>query len=116
MHQNIEKMKRLLIFFMLVCGIALFSQCNQQGKASVAEQSVQLDITGMTCEHGCKKAIETKVAKMEGITNVTVDFEEAQANITYNPEKTNPTEIIATIQGIGGGLYSAKIHESGSGS
>jgi copper chaperone CopZ len=109
-------MKKLLLSFLLISGIALFIQCNEQGKASIAEQSIQLDITGMTCEHGCKKAIETKVAKMDGIISVSVDFEEAQANITFNPEKTNPGEIIATIQGIGGGLYSAKIHEPSGGS
>jgi copper chaperone CopZ len=101
---------KYLAMMLLLTTFALES-CNSMGEAKVSSQTVQFDISGMTCEHGCKKAIETKVAKVEGVSKVAIDFETAVADITYDPAKTNPGDIIAVIQGIGGGLYQAKIRE-----
>ncbi len=104
------KTLKYLAIVLFVGSFALQS-CNSSGNLKANGQTIQFDITGMTCEQGCKKAIETKVAKVEGVTKVAIDFDNAVANISYDPSKTNPADLIAVIQGIGGGLYQAKIHE-----
>ena len=104
------KTLKYLAVILLITSFTMES-CSSMGEAKASNQTVKLNISGMTCEHGCKNAIETKVAKVEVVSNVKVDFETAVADISYDPSKTNPGDIIAVIQGIGGGLYQAKIKE-----
>lgn len=104
------------INFRLIALAFLFSaaSCSSSSKNDISAdtaliKTVALEIEGMTCEMGCKNAIEKKVAKMEGVQSIQVDFQSATAEVTYDERITNPDEVIETIESIGGGLYSAKV-------
>lgn len=101
------------ISFLILAVVVFFSSCTQQTTSPEEsnEAQVRLVIEGMSCEAGCKRAIESKVAKMDGIESIAVDFEAAEALVHYNANQTKPDEIIATIADIGGGLYTAKVKE-----
>jgi Cu+-exporting ATPase len=67
---------------------------------------LEVKITGMTCEIGCARTIESKVSKMEGVVYSKVNYAESKGQFSYNPKKTSAKKIIAKIDGIAGGsLY-----------
>lgn len=64
--------------------------------ASTGAKTVTLKISGMTCE-GCTAAVKLAGQRTEGVSAVTVDYAQGRADVTYDPAKTNPTAIAATI-------------------
>jgi len=63
-----------------------------------AMESIQLDITGMTCDH-CATGIEKLLAKNDGISETKVSYPKATCECSFDPSKTNKEEIINTING-----------------
>ncbi|WP_341215643.1 heavy metal-associated domain-containing protein [uncultured Wocania sp.] len=57
----------------------------------------EFTIDGMTCEIGCAKTIEKKIAKMEGVKSATVDFDRKLAMVEYNEAKVTPTSLEETV-------------------
>lgn len=57
----------------------------------------EFTIDGMTCEIGCAKTIEKKIAKMEGVKSAKVDFDKKLAMVEYNNAKVTPTSIEETV-------------------
>lgn len=55
-----------------------------------------LTITGMTCG-GCAVAVKMAAKKVDGVTEVTVNYEKGRAEVTYDPAKTTPEKIAAAI-------------------
>ncbi|WP_027127610.1 heavy-metal-associated domain-containing protein [Gelidibacter mesophilus] len=53
----------------------------------------EFGIEGMTCAMGCAKTIEKKIAKMEGVKSVTVDFDTRLAKVEYDNAKITPTSL-----------------------
>ena len=39
--------------------------------------------------------------QVEGVTSAEVSYEQKQADVTYDPELTDPDELIVTVDGIG---------------
>jgi copper chaperone CopZ len=77
-------------------------------EAPVKEEKVALAISGMTCEIGCAKTIQSKLSKKEGVLNATVVFNDSIATINYDANKTSKQDLIAFVGGIAGGeLYTA---------
>lgn len=73
-------------------------------------QNVTLSISGMTCEIGCAKTIQSKLSKKEGVLDATVIFKDSIAKIAFNADKTSPKELIAFVEGIAGGdFYKASL-------
>ncbi|NJB81330.1 heavy-metal-associated domain-containing protein [Wenyingzhuangia aestuarii] len=62
--------------------------------------TTSIDIEGMTCEIGCAKIIESKVSKIEGVTESKVSFEDKKGIFVYDSNKTSKEEIISTINGL----------------
>jgi mercuric ion binding protein len=102
----------------LLTTLALFSvSCNNnvtpEVKTVEMEQSVlssekQLDpnatyakaefgIEGMTCAMGCAKTIEKKIAKMDGVKSVIVDFDTRLATVEFDNAKVTPTSLEETV-------------------
>lgn len=54
---------------------------------------VEFNIKGMTCEMGCAKAIEKKMAKMEGVKMAKVDFKNELAMVEYDNAKVSPESL-----------------------
>ena len=114
--------------YLLVTVLGLFS-CNnaQESEATatpmaeetvkvavVADSEVDLEIEGMTCEMGCKGAIEKALSKAPGIEVASVDFPTETAVVKYDSKVTSEEEIIEVIQTVANGAYTAKIAEVGS--
>jgi copper chaperone CopZ len=61
-------------------------------------QSAQVSfrIEGMTCD-GCASAVEVQLQQTEGVTAYQVSFEDAEARVTYDPARTTPRKIAASI-------------------
>lgn len=55
-----------------------------------------LKVTGMTCA-GCEAAVKIAAKNVDGVTNVTVGYEKASAEVTYDPAKTTPAAIAKVI-------------------
>lgn len=61
---------------------------------------VEFTIDGMTCEIGCAKTIEKKIAKMEGVKSAKVDFDKKLAMVEYNEAKVTPTSLEETVTNV----------------
>ncbi len=70
---------------------------NYSGNFKGGEKTVTLKITGMTCA-GCASHISASLTNLDGVLKQEVKFPGDIAVITYDPEKTNEKEIIATVE------------------
>ena len=104
----------LSIFTMVSCGNG--EKTDEPAQESVAVAAVTpnatstLDIEGMTCEVGCKGAIEKHMSKTAGVATCNIDFESEVAVIEYDNNTISEEEIIAEIGTIADHAYSAKPH------
>lgn len=57
----------------------------------------EFKIEGMTCEMGCAKTIEKKIAKMEGVKSAKVDFKKELAMVEYDQAKVTPNALETTV-------------------
>lgn len=64
-------------------------------------------IEGMTCQMGCAKTIEKKIAKMEGVKSAVVDFDKRMAMVEYDNAKVTPTSLEEAVESVGD-AYSVK--------
>jgi len=60
----------------------------------------EFNIKGMTCEIGCAKTIQKKLAKMEGVKSAKVDFKNELAMVEYDVAKANPASITKTVTSV----------------
>jgi copper chaperone CopZ len=67
---------------------------NTQSKA--ATKVCTLKVSGMTCA-GCEAAVKIAAKKVDGVKAVTVSYDKAAADVTYDPAKTTPAAIAKAI-------------------
>ena len=80
----------------------------QENTSNIGMGTVSLAISGMTCEIGCAKTIQSKLSKKEGVAEAKVQFNERLATITFDLSKTSPEDLTSFINGIAGGdIYKA---------
>ncbi len=60
----------------------------------------EFTIDGMTCEIGCARTIEKKIAKMEGVKSAKVDFDKKLAMVEYNEAKVSTTSLTTTVTNV----------------
>ena len=78
-------MKIQQIFAIVLIAVFTLSACNTETKkapeVSIAKptkmQKVAINISGMTCEIGCAKTIQSKLSKKAGITSAKVIFKDS---------------------------------------
>ena len=100
-------MKIKHIFFAITLCLLVIG-CKKEVKQEMKEEKVALAISGMTCEIGCAKTIQSKLSKKEGVLNAKVVFSDSIATINYDANKTSKEDLIAFVDGIAGGeLYKA---------
>lgn len=68
----------------------------------------EFGIEGMTCEMGCAKTIEKKIAKMEGVKSAVVDFDRHLAMVEYDDAKVTPLSLEEAVTSVGDNAYSVK--------
>lgn len=85
-----------------------FVSCKENAPKIEKREAVSLAISGMTCEIGCAKTIESKLSKKEGVLAAKVVFKDSIANIEFDANRTSKKDLIAFVDGIAGGdLYKA---------
>ena len=113
-------MNKKAIFLLLAISATLIISCSindEKGKTKDLKsdvprmakmETVSLAISGMTCEIGCAKTIQSKLSKKEGVADAVVVFTDSIATITFNNNKTSTEDLSSFINGIAGGeLYKA---------
>jgi len=113
-------MNKKAIFLLLAISALLIISCSvndEKGKTKdiksdvlqIAKmETVSLAISGMTCQIGCAKAIQSKLSKKEGVAAAVVVFTDSIATITFDSNKTSAEDLSSFITGIAGGnLYTA---------
>ena len=97
-------MKIQKIIFSAVIACFVLIGCQKEMK----KENLSLAISGMTCEIGCAKTIQSKLSKKEGVLNAKVIFTDSIANIEFDANSTSKKDLIAFVDGIAGGdLYKA---------
>jgi copper chaperone CopZ len=100
-------MKFQKILYSIAIACFALTGCKEEVK-EVKKENVALAISGMTCEIGCAKTIQSKLSKKEGVLDAKVVFTDSIANIEFDGNKTSKKELIAFVSGIAGGeLYKA---------
>lgn len=61
----------------------------------------EFGIEGMTCEIGCARTIEKKIAKLEGVKYAKVDFDKKMAMVEYDQAKLTPNDLEQTVAEVG---------------
>lgn len=105
--------KKILFSIAIACFV--LTGCKSEAKKEVKKetvaankQKVSLAISGMTCEIGCAKTIQSKLSKKEGVLDAKVIFTDSIANIEFDANTTSKKDLIAFVDGIAGGdLYKA---------
>jgi copper chaperone CopZ len=112
-------MKPRYLFSLTLLVAFTFTACKEEVKklekqeapqelAEAKMESVSLNISGMTCEIGCAKTIQSKLSKKEGVAAVKVIFSDSIATVEFDANKTSSEDLITFINGIAGGdLYTA---------
>ncbi|SDS45014.1 Heavy-metal-associated domain-containing protein [Polaribacter sp. KT25b] len=101
-------MKVQKIIFSIAIACFILTGCKNEAPKEVKKENVSLAISGMTCEIGCAKTIQSKLSKKEGVLDAKVVFTDSIANIEFDANKTSKEDLIAFVSGIAGGeLYKA---------
>ena len=79
------------------------TEINESSKAIDFKEIANVDfkIEGMTCAMGCAKTIEKKLANLEGVKEVKVDFESTIATLEFDPSRISKDVVIETIAKVG---------------
>lgn len=108
------KLQKIIFLFAIIgfltTGCANKSEKTTEKTETLAAnpQKVALNISGMTCEIGCAKFIQSKLSKKEGVMQAKVIFKDSVANIAFDANKTSKKELIALVDNLADGeLYKA---------
>jgi len=110
-------MKITKIITIICIAIFTISACKTETKKTPATnevtapnpQKLAFNISGMTCEIGCAKTIQSKLSKKAGITSAKIIFNDSIAFVEYNANAVSKEDITSFVDGIAGGdLYKVK--------
>lgn len=80
----------------LLFGTATLLPADEQKTAKPTMQVCTLKIFGMTCA-GCEVAVKIAARSIDGVTDVKASYAKKNAEVTYDPSKTNPNAIAKVI-------------------
>ena len=99
----------------IICAFAIsaimLTSCKPEEKKVEAKEVVSkentkqiaFNVSGMSCEIGCAKTIESKLAGKEGVLDAKVVFTDSVATVKFDDTKINKAGLIAFIEGVGDG-------------
>lgn len=96
-------MKKILSLLLLGTFFIACNQTTTTEKADVniaAVKTIQLHVTGMTCE-GCEKTVETTLAKLDGVTTSEASHVNEMATITYDTTLLDANALSQAIESVG---------------
>lgn len=93
-------MKRVSAMAVAVLALAsaMFAQGTDEPKVAKPQstQVCTLKVSGMTCA-GCEAAVRMAARTIEGVKDVKASYDKGNAEVTYDPSKTNPDAIAKVI-------------------
>lgn len=94
---------------MMVCAIAIAMLTLNVAAASYAVENkrVKIAIEGMHCT-SCAQGIKAMLKRTPGVITAEVSFEQREAIVEYDLERTVPEKIVEAIEKMG---YKAKVKE-----
>jgi len=96
-------MKRVILFLTV---IALLLSCGTSEVETIkANANTTFAVEGMTCETGCAKRIEQKIAKMEGVKSCEVNFEQKTTTVIYNDAVVKTEDFVALVEKLSDSQY-----------
>ncbi len=105
-------MKKLLSITLILISVVSMNCSTPEVEAATelkADKALALKVDGMVCEVGCAKYIEKQVAKLDGVSDCSVNFEDGVASIEFSSENTGEEEIMEAITSINDGQYSVTV-------
>ena len=109
------------IFLIVILSVAIFSSCQEKkgtkvdGEVSAEKIEVKdlkkakIEISGMTCEIGCAKLIQSKLYKTDGVSFAWVSFEDSVGIVDFDANKISQKDLKKVVESAGGGdLYAVK--------
>ena len=97
------KVQKFICTLMFAC-FTLIS-CQKEIKKEIKKENVSLAISGMTCEVGCAKTIQSKLTKKEGVLAAKVVFSDSIATVEFDANTLSKKDLIAFVDGISGEIY-----------
>ena len=74
----------------------------------MAEQQIELPITGMTCA-SCVNRVTKALKKVPGVAEANVNLATEQAMVRYDPVQAKPEQLQAAVEGAGYGVVTDQI-------
>ncbi len=62
--------------------------------------TIQFKVEGMSCG-GCVKSVTAALSGVEGVGEVNVDLDAAQATVQFDPAKTSPEALHQAVEAAG---------------
>jgi periplasmic mercuric ion binding protein len=93
-----KNLKRVLVVILLMSFVVLTARAQEEIKEEAAATiKVDIKISGMTCT-GCASSVSKVLSEISGVVMQEVKYPGEIAVVTYDPKKTNPKDLVATIE------------------
>ncbi len=66
--------------------------------AALQPETTSFSIEGMSCSVGCAKTIEKKLAGMEGVQRVSVDFDTKMGKVKFDATKLTAEDVVKAVE------------------
>jgi copper chaperone len=66
-------------------------------------QTVKIGVSGMSCQ-GCVGSVTRVLRAVPGVSEVAVQLQPGSADVTFDPDKTNPGALKSAIETAGYGV------------
>ena len=97
----------LAVVFSLASCSETTAQSKEVSQEVVGNAKMSMNIEGMTCAMGCARAIEVELNNIAGVESAKVDFESANATLTYNGSLTSESSIVDFVNNYRNGTFKA---------
>jgi copper chaperone CopZ len=91
----------------LGCSTVDVHALNASASYTMKNERVRISIEGMHCT-SCAHGIKAMLKRTPGVISAEVSFEQREATVEYDAERTTPAKIVEAINNLG---YKAKVKE-----
>jgi Cu+-exporting ATPase len=74
----------------------------------MAEQQIELPITGMTCA-SCVNRVAKALKKVPGVQDASVNLATEQAAVSFDPAQVAPSQLLSAVEGAGYGVVTDQV-------
>jgi copper chaperone len=100
MEDAMMRRSRLTLAVVSLIALSIAALAWSKGADPADPARTVLTIKGMTCG-GCVATVKLRLKKVKGVTAYDVSLERGEAEVTYDPARTNPEAIAAAVSETG---------------